>query len=106
MVRDYAADGRDAWQTQSNTKGGLSMEEHADRPYMVAARTSYRYLSQFCTVGNPLGADWRFESLEDGLEPLSFSLSNGEALMFARIVMEANGIRIPDGYPDERELIG
>lgn len=79
---------------------------HADRPYMVAAGTPRLYLSEFCTVENPTGADWHIESLEDGLESMSFSLANGEALMFARIVMEANGIRIPDEYPDEGRLVG
>lgn len=82
------------------------MTKHADRPYMVAARMPRRYLSEFCTVENPTGTDWLIESLEDGLESLSFSLANVEALRFARIVMEANGIRIPDGYPDEGRLIG
>lgn len=82
------------------------MTKHADRPYMVAARTPRRHLSEFCTVENPTGADWHIESLEDGLEPMSFSLANVEALRFARIVMEANGIRVPDGYPDEERLIG
>lgn len=82
------------------------MTKHADRPYMVAARTPRRHLSGFCTVENPTGADWHIESLEDGLESMSFSLANWEALVFARIVMESNGILIPDGYPDERELIG
>lgn len=82
------------------------MTKHADRPYMVAARMPRRYLSEFCTVRNPTGTDWLIESLEDGLEPMSFSLANVEALRFARIVMEANGIRVPDGYPDEERLIG
>lgn len=80
------------------------MSERVDYPYRTAARTPRRYLSQFCTVRNPTGADWLIESLEDGLEPLSFSLANEEALVFARIVMEANGIRIPDGYPTGREM--
>lgn len=82
------------------------MTKHADRPYMVAARTPRRRLSEFCTVENPTGADWHIESLEDGLESMSFSLANWEALVFARIVMEANGIRIPDEYPDEGRLVG
>lgn len=82
------------------------MTKHVDRPYMVAARMPRRYLSEFCTVRNPTGTDWLIESLENGLESLSFSLANVEALRFARIVMEANGIRVPDGYPDEERLIG
>lgn len=82
------------------------MTKHADRTYMIAARTPRRRLSGFCTVENQTGLNWHIESLEDGLETLSFDLANEEALRFARIVMEANGIRIPDGYPDERELIG
>lgn len=82
------------------------MTKHADRTYMVAARTPRRRLSGFCTVENPTGADWHIESLEDGLESMSFSLANWEALMFARIVMEANGIRVPDEYPDEGRLVG
>lgn len=82
------------------------MTKHADRPYMVAARMPRRYLSEFCTVRNPTGTDWLIESLEDGLETLSFDLANEEALRFARIVMEANGIRVPDEYPDEERLIG
>lgn len=80
------------------------MTKHADRPYMVAARMPRRYLSEFCTVRNPTGTDWLIESLEDGLESLSFSLANEEALVFARLVMEANGIRIPDGYPNRRRM--
>ena len=82
------------------------MSAYADRPYMVAARMPRLYLSEFCTVENPTGADWHIESLEDGLESMSLSLANVEALIFARIVMESNGIRIPDGYPDEERLIG
>lgn len=82
------------------------MTKHADRPYMIAARTPRRSLSGFCTVENQTGLNWHIESLEDGLETLSFDLANEEALRFARIVMEANGIRVPDGYPDEERLIG
>lgn len=82
------------------------MTKHADRPYMVAARTPRRHLSGFCTVENQTGLNWHIESLEDGLETLSFDLANVEALRFARIVMEANGIRVPDEYPDEERLIG
>ena len=82
------------------------MTNHADRQYMVAARTPRRHLSEFCTVENQTGLNWHIESLEDGLESMSFSLANVEALVFVRIVMEANGIRVPDEYPDEERLIG
>lgn len=81
------------------------MSRRVDHPYGMASPTPRRYLSQFCTVENRTGLDWHVESLEDGLETLSFDLANEEALIFARIVMEANGIRIPDGYPDEGRLI-
>lgn len=62
------------------------------------------YLSQFCTASwQRFG--WYVEALEDGLEKLTFNFSNQEALLFAKVVMQANGITIPDDFPDNKQLL-
>ena len=84
-----------------------------DRPKDIGSRLWERcdgcpttHLSQFCTVrtGHD-GAVWTVEAVEDGLERLSFDLTNEEALNLARRILQANGYgEQADMLPSEGEL--
>lgn len=85
--------------------GGVMNHEPDEYPHARSATVGETPIGPFCSVLNADGRYWGINALLDGLESLCFDMSNQEALMFARIVLEANGFELPAGYPNSKDLL-